>query len=138
MKKRITYEIIGQVERNCFFRVGKAMLRVEFAGGAVNSSGIYPALYVTDNPLYQSVIEASDDFKRGVIKRGNVEEISQENDEVKDGESNDSVYPEVTTLQQARQLLIAEPYCCSMASLQNKVAVKEAAKEKNVKFPNWI
>lgn len=137
MKKRITYEIIGQVERNCFFRVGKAMLRVEFTGGAVNSSGIYPALYVTDNPLYQSVIEASDDFKRGVIRRGNVEEIAQET-EVKDEEGEDNVYPEVTTLQQARQLLIAEPYCCPMASLQNKVAVKEAAKEKNVKFPNWI
>ena len=37
MKKRITYEIHGQIERNSYFRVGKALVRIEFTGGAINS-----------------------------------------------------------------------------------------------------
>ena len=75
MKQRITYEIRGQIERNCFFRIGSALVRMEFTGGAVNSAGIVPAQYITDNPLYQRAIENSADFRNGVIKRGSVVNI---------------------------------------------------------------
>ena len=47
-------------------------------------------------------------------------------------------YTEVTNLQQARSVLIAEPYNCSLSDLQNKAAVKAVADEKGVSFPNWL
>ena len=134
MKKRITYEIRGQIERNCFFRIGSAMVRVEFSGGAVNSAGIVPAQYSTDNPLYQQAIEASEAFRRGEIKRGKVEKTTTAVEQAKDS----TPYTEVTNLQQARSVLIAEPYNCSLSDLQNKAAVKAVADEKGVSFPNWL
>ena len=73
MRKRITYEIHGQIERNSYFRIGKALVRIDFTGGAINSTGIYPAQYSTDNPLFQRAIENSDAFRCGEIKRGRVE-----------------------------------------------------------------
>ena len=63
MRKRITYEIHGQIERNCYFRIGKALVRIEFTGGAINSTGVYPAQYTTDNVLFQRAIENSDAFR---------------------------------------------------------------------------
>ena len=75
MKKKITYEIKGQIERSCYFRVGKALLRVEFSGGSINSAGMIPAFYITDNPLYQKAIESSEQFRNGEITIGAVENI---------------------------------------------------------------
>ena len=134
MGKKVTYEIHGQVERNSFFRVGKALIRVEFTGGMINSTGSYPAQYSTDNPLYQQAIEASEAFRKGEIKRGKVENTVSAAEQVKDS----TPYTEVTNLQQARSVLIAEPYNCSLSDLQNKAAVKAVADEKGVSFPNWL
>ena len=141
MKKRITYEIRGQIERNCFFRIGTAMVRVEFSGGAVNSAGIVPAQYTTDNPLYQSAIENSSDFRNGVIKRGNVQEIcdSVECETVPEEEAVDeNSFPDVTNTQQARAVLMAEPYKIPLSELQNKHCVRVKAQELGVKFPTWL
>lgn len=141
MKKRITYEIRGQIERNCFFRIGTAMVRVEFSGGAVNSAGIVPAQYTTDNPLYQSAIENSSDFRNGVIKRGNVQEIcdSVECETVPEEETVDeNSFPDVTNTQQARAVLMAGPYKIPLSELQNKHCVRVKAQELGVKFPNWL
>ena len=140
MKKIVTYEIHGQVERNCFFRIGKALVRVEFTGGAMNSSGVYPAQFVTDNPLFQRAIENSDAFRKGEIKRGRVEVTAStgEGDSVVDSESSMKSIPEVTNIQQARNLLMSSPYDCQLSQLQNKSAVKAMAAEKNISFPNWL
>ena len=137
MGKKVTYEIHGQIERNSFFRVGKALIRVEFTGGMINSTGVYPAQYSTDNPLYQQAIESSEAFKRGEIKRGKVEKSA---DDVADERVCEGVVPfvEVTNMQQARALLMAEPYNCTLAELQNKAAVKAVAELKGVAFPNWL
>lgn len=137
MGKKVTYEIHGQIERNSFFRVGKALIRVEFTGGMINSTGVYPAQYSTDNPLYQQAIESSEAFKRGEIKRGKVEKSA---DDVADERACEGVVPfvEVTNMQQARALLMAEPYNCTLAELQNKAAVKAVAELKGVAFPNWL
>lgn len=140
MKKRITYEIHGQIERNCYFRIGKALVRIEFAGGSINSTGVYPAYYVTENALFQKAIENSEIFRNGEIKRGKVEIIGQERDEV-EPESNDAgmhSYPEVTNMQQARGVLMNTPYNCTLAQLQSKNAIKAVAKESGVEFPNWL
>ena len=78
MKKRITYEIHGQIERNSYFRIGKALVRIEFTGGSINSTGILPAQYTTEHPLFQRAIENSDAFRCGEIKRGRVEVLESE------------------------------------------------------------
>lgn len=137
MGKRITYEIHGQVERNSFFRVGKALVRVEFTGGMINSTGVYPAQYTTDNPLYQQAIESSMAFRNGEIKRGRVDEISSKDNIAKADEEGD-IFVDVANLQQARAILMAEPYCCNLSELQNKAAVKAVAAQKGVSFPNWL
>ncbi len=141
MKKRITYEIHGQIERNSYFRIGKALMRIEFTGGAINSTGVYPAQYTTDNPLFQRAIENSEAFRNGEIKRGRVDIIGDSDPETKDDNGgNDalSVVSEVTNMQQARAYLMAAPYNCALSELQNKNAVKSMAQSKGVSFPNWL
>ena len=144
MKKRITYEIHGQIERNCYFRIGKALVRIEFSGGSINSTGVYPAFYVTENALFQKAIENSEIFRNGEIKRGKVELIKEPGDDVVlDGGENNAdadglkVCPDITNMQQARTLLMNPPYNCSLAQLQNKNAVRAVAQERGVSFPNW-
>lgn len=142
MKKRITYEIHGQIERNSYFRIGKALVRVEFTGGAMNSTGVYPAQYVTDNALFQKAIENSDAFRCGEIKRGKVEIVKEAVDAADDASAGSAVsdvlsFPEVTNMQHARTVLMGAPYNCSLAMLQNKNAIKAVAAEKGVVFPNW-
>lgn len=143
MKKRITYEIHGQIERNCYFRIGKALVRIEFNGGAINSTGVYPAHYVTENTLFQKAIENSEIFRNGEIKRGKVEFIKEPSDNETDKEDccglcNTQTYPDVTNMQQARSVLMNAPYNCTLAQLQNKSAIKVVANEKGVVFPNWL
>ena len=145
MKKRITYEIHGQIERNCYFRIGKALVRIEFAGGSINSTGVYPAYYVTENALFQKAIENSDIFRNGEIKRGKIEIIKEPCDvpEQNDGssvEAQDNVkfYPEVANMQQARTVLMNSPFNCTLAQLQNKNSIKAMAQEHDVSFPNWL
>lgn len=140
MKKRITYEIHGQVERHCFFRVGKALIRVDFTGGMINSTGAYPAQYVTDNPLYQQAIENSNAFCTGEIKRGKVEVIVEESaiENAKSYSEETTSFTDVVNLQQARAVLMGEPYNCNLSDLQNKAAVKTVAGQKGVAFPNWL
>ncbi len=138
MRKRVTYEIHGQVERSCFFRVGKALIRVEFTGGMVNSTGVYPAQYTTDNPLYQSAIENSNAFRVGEIKKGHEQVLDDGAHAVGEGEPAGESFADVVNLQQARAVLMAEPYNCDLSDLQNKVAVKTVAKQKGVNFPNWL
>lgn len=141
MKKRITYEIHGQIERNSYFRIGKALMRIEFTGGAINSTGVYPAQYTTDNPLFQRAIENSEAFRNGEIKRGRVDIIGDSNPETKDdngGNDAVSVVSEVTNMQQARAYLMAAPYNCALSELQNKNAVKSMAQSKGVSFSNWL
>lgn len=141
MKKRITYEIHGQIERNSYFRIGKALVRIDFTGGAINSTGVYPAQYSTDNPLFQRAIENSDAYRCGEIKRGMVEVIGAEDvsqDSVTGTAAACNVVPEVTNMQQARTFLMAEPYNCPLSQLQNKNSIKSVAKANSVSFPNWM
>ncbi len=137
MKQIVTYEIHGQVERNSFFRVGKALIRVEFKGGSINSAGVVPARFITDNPLLQKAIESSDAFRSGQIKRGKVDTI-QEAEEKQDVVAQANIFPDVTNMQQARTLLMADPYNCALSELQTKAAVKAKAEEKGLNFPNWL
>ena len=118
-------------------------MRIDFTGGAINSTGIYPAQYTTDNPLFQRAIESSDAFRCGEIKRGKVDVIEDDgNIAVQavegDGEVQCDIAAEVTNMQQARAYLMAEPYNCQLSQLQNKNAIKSVAKANSVSFPNWL
>ena len=139
MKKKITYEIHGQIERNSYFRIGKALVRIEFTGGSINSTGISPAQYTTVNPLFQNAIENSEAFRNGEIKRGRVEIINEANAApVESNGTSKDVQVSVTNMQQARSLLMNAPYNCALSDLQNKSAIKAVAEEKGVSFPNWL
>lgn len=139
MRKRITYEIHGQIERNSYFRIGKALVRIDFTGGAINSTGVYPAQYTTDNPLFQRAIESSDAFRCGEIKRGRVEVFEEKKvADAAEPVGSGVVVPEVTNMQQARAFLMAAPYNCPLAQLQNKQAIRSVAKVNDVSFPNWL
>ena len=139
MRKRITYEIHGQIERNSYFRIGKALVRIDFTGGAINSTGVYPAQYTTDNHLFQRAIESSDAFRCGEIKRGRVEVLEEKKAaDAAEPVGSGVVVPEVTNMQQARAFLMAAPYNCPLAQLQNKLAIRSVAKVNDVSFPNWL
>ena len=51
---------------------------------------------------------------------------------------NKEVFVNVTNMQQARSMLMAEPYNVSLSELQNKQAVRGKAEELGVSFPNWL
>ena len=142
MRRKVTYEIRGQIERSCYFRVGKALLRVDFTGGSINSAGMTPANYVTDNPLYQKAIEESEQFHNGEIVIGateKIEEAAPATETAPAGEnSKQEVCVNVTNVQQARSVLMGEPYKVSLSELQNKVAVRAKADELGISFPNWL
>ena len=116
------------------------MVRIEFTGGAINSTGVYPAQYTTDNALFQRAIENSDAFRCGEIKHGKVEELDDNKPAVPAAaaESDVTVVTDVTNMQQARACLMAEPYNCSLSQLQSKAAIKSVAKANSVSFPNWL
>ena len=142
MKRKVTYEIRGQIERSCYFRVGKALLRVDFTGGSINSAGMTPANYVTDNPLYQKAIEESEQFRNGEIVIGATEKIEEKvadaNVVASEENGKKEVIVSVTNVQQARSILMGEPYKVPLSELQNKVAVRAKADELGVSFPNWL
>lgn len=142
MKRKVTYEIRGQIERSCYFRVGKALLRVDFTGGSINSAGMTPANYTTDNALYQKAIEDSEQFRNGEIVIGATEKIIEKEPAAyaahTEEKGNKEVLVNVTNVQQARSVLMAEPYNVSLSELQNKQAVRGKADELGISFPNWL
>lgn len=137
------YSIRGQVESVRIFRLGVLSARCLFTGGSVNESGIVPAIYSTNNPITQAVIESSKLFKDGVVQLQ--ESIEEESDlQVPDSESEGDDtsksgmdFPEVTNSQAAKAILMAEPYNVPLVELQNKEATKAKAAELGVTFSNW-
>jgi hypothetical protein len=145
MKYNIVYEIRGSVERSCVFKVNKASVRVNFEGGAISSRGTVPAQFATTQVAIQKAIESSSLYKSGVITKGSVYEMEEESDSSSRqeiltstvGEDGCTDYPGVANMQQAKEVLMAEPFNISLADLQNKDAVKAKANELKVSFSNW-
>lgn len=131
MGKLIKYGIYGAIERIIAARIGKATMNITFSGGALDSSGVVPATFVTKNAFEQKVIENHPEFKGGVIKVIHTQII----DEPKAQEKELLSVPEVASLQQARQYLM-DKMDVPMEKMQSKAKVLEAAKEKGVTFPN--
>lgn len=66
-KIRKTYAVTGLMEWQCRISNGKAHLNILFTGGTLTGFGQTPALYTTDNPIFQRIIEGSGYFKNGRI-----------------------------------------------------------------------
>lgn len=66
--KKKTYGVYGIMELNAAIPCGKAKMNFQFTGGSETAYGVVPATFTTEDPLKQSIIERSDDFKRGKIK----------------------------------------------------------------------
>lgn len=134
------YEIKGVVECSRVFRIGALTVRCNFSGGAVNESGMVPAIYSTKNPITQVMIENSDSFKSGRIRLQSViQEESDKEEKQEDGKPKDGAndFPEVKNSQMAKDVLMSDPYNVSLAELGNKAAILQKADELNINFPNW-
>lgn len=57
----------GMMEWQVVIPAGKAKFAFHFTGGTLTAYGVTPAVYETDNELFQQVIENSGYFKRGKI-----------------------------------------------------------------------
>lgn len=66
MKK--VYGVLDLTDWVAQIPVGRATMRVQFAGGALTSYGVTPAEYATDNRFIQTAIEQSIYYKEGRIK----------------------------------------------------------------------
>ncbi|MBD9092141.1 hypothetical protein [Bacteroides cellulosilyticus] len=159
------YAIYGMIEQSCVFPMGTGHIRVDFRHGSLTTAGIVPATFTTPNPVIQQAIENSPKFKAGVIKevesvlirdtgtlqvqRGGtqksgkvvVESIGQNttSDISESGETSEGagVYPDVKNSQQAKDILMGEPYNIPLADLGNKAAIQAKAAAIGISFPNW-
>lgn len=69
------YGAIGVMEWQLNLPVGKATVHVEFKGGFENKYGIHPAMFMTTDPIVQTVIERSYYFASGKIKLLDVKDL---------------------------------------------------------------
>lgn len=66
-KVKKTYGAKGLVEWQARIPAGKSHLTINFSGGTVTAYGITPAIYATDNPVFQAIIEHSAYWREGKI-----------------------------------------------------------------------
>lgn len=74
----ITYGVYGKVELVISLIVGVKSIPVNFEGGNVSSRGVVPATYKTNSPIIQKGIEASSEYKCGIIRK--ISSIPEERD----------------------------------------------------------
>lgn len=65
--KKKTYGVSGFMEWKALLKCGKATVSVHFSGGSLTGYGVTPAMFTTENPLKQALIENSREFKSGKI-----------------------------------------------------------------------
>ena len=149
MKKTIkTYGAKGLMEWVCRIPVGKAHLNVEFSGGALTAYGNTPALFKTDNPVKQSIIENSSYFKDGKItiirsvttgsddqlmspKKGVNKVKSNSNKDSSTKKKNNVI--EVDSIADAKDYLV-EKFEISSDLLRTKSAILEVGKQNGITF----
>lgn len=145
------YGATGLMEWMCSIAVGGASFSFPFTGGMLNGYGMTPATYVTSNPVYQRIIEDSGYFRSGKIRL-----LSSSGAEAEPGRPGKAAeepvpveastaepaggtveYAEVKNSQQAKAVLMGQPYRVALPELSNKESILRKAKELGVAFPNW-
>lgn len=127
------YEIRGAMEYSLPVKFGQRFIRVTFTGGCINSQRVEPASAFISNPVLQSLIEESKEFRQGTIKLAQVIKTEEKAEET-ETEAED-VYSDITNLQAARTILTSK-YDLDLAVLQTKKQILEAADKVGAKFPN--
>lgn len=137
---RKTYAIYGMVEQSVVIPFAGGNLRVDFTHGSLNSAGVTPAKYRTDNVLIQKAIEGCPKFKKGIIKLFATEAESMPKPTAAaapaPAKQDATDYPNVMNSQAAKSILMSS-YGVPMSELGNTTAVKAKAKELGVTFSNW-
>lgn len=64
-----TYGVFGKVEYVLSLIIGCSAVTVDFDGGSISSRGVIPASYTTNNPLIQRALEATPEYKHGIIRK---------------------------------------------------------------------
>jgi hypothetical protein len=72
---RKTYGVSGLMDWTTQIKAGKGSVSVHFTGGALTAYGVTPAKFTTSNPLFQKVIEGSEQFKSGRIELLHTQEV---------------------------------------------------------------
>lgn len=85
-----TYGVIGLMEWEATLKVGNARLHVHFSGGSENKWGITPATFTTKDPMTQSLIEHSNEFKSGRIEIISTNDIAEPKPAKKANAGNDN------------------------------------------------
>lgn len=62
-----TYGVADKLEWQTDIKVGRATFTLHFEGGSMTALGNLPAEYTTSNPVFQAVVENSEQFRRGLI-----------------------------------------------------------------------
>lgn len=146
-----TYGIFGMVEQSTLIPAGNSRMRIDFTGGSVTVRGIEPATFTTDNLAVQKAIESSPLFHSGriqLVKQYCIGETEAPADSRRREQTADEAvpeagsilcvnYPDVRNVQQAREVLMAEPYGLTLGQLGNKEQIKAEAEKLNITFPNW-
>lgn len=115
------------VFRNAYYTFGD--VRVRFTDRCSAFAG---SVFVTSNPKEQEAIEASGDFKSGVIFLDEVYEDAKPNNAIV------AEYPEVTKVQDAVEVIkqVSAEKGVEYASIRKKEEVLSKANELGVSFPN--
>ncbi len=140
-----TYGAPGLMEWQAQIKAGKATFNFCFSGGTLTGYGVTPALYTTDNKVYQAIIEHSNYFLSGKItlvrtieNEDETAEASPVDDantiETKEESDNDGLKEiKVADFEAARQILIND-YRVAPSKILTEAKLKSAAKAKGVKF----
>lgn len=131
---RKTYAV-SAIEWDTVIRVNGRPQRVLFKNGSFGSSTI-PARFSTTDAVLQQAIERDPRFG-SLIRLENLSRADEEADAPKE-KKDVRVFTGITGIQDARNVLSQEPYNVSLDELKNKTAIKKAAKEKGVSFPNLV
>ncbi len=141
------YGVFGLLEYHAVLPLGGGSVRVDFQHGSINTRGVEPATFTTENQIVQKLIEDSDKFKSGRIKLiekiviGEAKEesasVSKEESASVAKEPEVASYPDVKNSQMAKEVLMGEPYGLTLSDLPHKEAILEQAERLHVSFPNW-
>lgn len=150
---RKNYGVFGMVEWSTLIPAGGGNIRIDFTNGSISTRGIEPATFSTENLAVQVAIENSPRFINGKIKLiskyeiGEIEKKDEDKDPAKDlkeggsgsssGKSEGIPFTDVRNSQQAKDILMGEPYNIPLAELGSKTAIQEKMTELNIVFPNW-
>lgn len=67
--KKREYGVYGLMEFKAVIPAGKGTLNVSFTGGSVTAFGVVPATFSTSDPVVIHLLEKSEYFRNGKIKR---------------------------------------------------------------------